>query len=972
MKFKVTRNEPLEKAMNKANLVLVEVPVNTKKGQHRSHRWKRAIDALDQLFEDLGKKANSEDIAFIDKNTNKKVNKDELIKDYKKRGKKENKTLQTFVAENYKVSTRKDNKEVKTVNPKNINTLSSKNFADYVYKNGSIEGTEDGLYIKLNGKDIEVKFDNDDINDYLGTDLEGEELLEVYEEREDKIDKHFIEEQREEILEQLSDEEEDEEDEPVEEVEASAEDEFADYIYNNADIEGTEDGLFIKIDGKEATVNFGNDDINEYLGTDLEGEDLLNAYEEREEEIDKHFIKEQKEEIEEQLGEGKKPKEKIITMASRSKYKQEHFYGTFKCGHEGDLYTGGYSEEYRKQAAEDKFDHELCPHCEQKRIEEERERERAKAREVAEEMGLPELEGSEKQIKWALSIRNEVIEDLKPSIDYAKKLLEDNPSNNIAKAYVKMGEDFINITDSAKWIDYRKLDFKKIMANIISGYNWNGVSWYGTFLSDERRLDKDFLFDYESLPTFENERAKGNRRALCEAINDLINIYLKNILKEDAKSDYSNLLMNYIGKYKDIVENNDDELFYESLEQYDLPIFYETTQYRGKLVGEEDHDSMLKAYKKRNELIRDFVKEKKNGNLTSLEVEMLDNFLKNCVATSGYSENYAEDNVKEFAQKLTRTYKKFINKQRINELAANGALKRLGTKKIESKGEYKKTSNFEDLRTNLEKLKGLHTDTVARAAMDMAGINAPLYVRRNDGIIKLSSTSKCVGYCQYDYNGTVKEIAVVDFTGDRAHSYKTTIHEVMHGLLAQTKSKDGASLAPRMNKVFNEGIVEMIGTASMKKAYGKEYRSQERRAYADYVVDTCLRLKKMNEFKGKTFSQIADTLGNAAFNRDWDNLSRINDYLERSYKESPGKCSLNEGYNDLDKIEKSAKKRFADENNGDMTNFEKTQIAMLVDRLKNTDFTLEQALNSDQYGELAAILLYNMLEDEDDELLGLL
>ena len=176
----------------------------------------------------------------------------------------------------------------------------------------------------------------------------------------------------------------------------------------------------------------------------------------------------------------------------------------------------------------------------------------------------------------------------------------------------------------------------------------------------------------------------------------------------------------------------------------------------------------------------------------------------------------------------------------------------------------------------------------------------------------------------------------------------------------------------KMQKNFNEGIVEMIGTASMKKAYGKDYRNQDRRTYADYVVDTCLRLKNMNEFKGKTFSQIADTLGNAAFNRDGDTLSKVNDYLEQSYKESPGKCSLNEGYNDLDKIEKSAKKRFADENNGDMTNFEKTRIAMLVDRIKNTDFTLEQALNSNQYGELAAILLYNMLEDEDDELLGLL
>ncbi|MUP49283.1 hypothetical protein C3L57_08855, partial [Veillonellaceae bacterium M2-8] len=99
--------------------------VNTKKGQHRSHRWKRAIDALDQLFEDLGKKANSEDIAFIDKNTNKKVDKNELIKDYKKRAKKENKTLQTFVAENYKVSTKENGKE-EELTVKNKNTGDNK------------------------------------------------------------------------------------------------------------------------------------------------------------------------------------------------------------------------------------------------------------------------------------------------------------------------------------------------------------------------------------------------------------------------------------------------------------------------------------------------------------------------------------------------------------------------------------------------------------------------------------------------------------------------------------------------------------------------------------------------------------------------------------------------------------------------------------------------------------------------------
>lgn len=384
----------------------------------------------------LGKKANSEDIAFIDKNTNKKVNKDELIKDYKKRGKKENKTLQTFVAENYKVSTKENGKE------------------------------------------------------------------------------------------------------------------------------------------EELTVNNKNTDNNKANTT-------------------------------EDIKETEAPKEKIVTMASRSKYKQEHFYGTFKCGHEGDLYTGGYSEEYRKQAAEDKFDHELCPHCEQKRIEEEREKEREEARKVAGEIGLPQLEGSEKQIDWALSIRNKVVEDLKPSIDYAEKILENEPSNKIAKAYVKMGKDFLNITDSAKWIDYRKLDFKNVMVNIISGYDWRDIPWYGTFISDNRRLDKDFLFDYNSLPRFESVEAERNKNYLCHFINTGIWKYLKLTLKEENPQ--SSEMAKWINEYQSIAENTNDELFYESLESDDFYILSESKEYRPKLSGNEDHDSMLKAYKKRNELIKDLV-----------------------------------------------------------------------------------------------------------------------------------------------------------------------------------------------------------------------------------------------------------------------------------------------------------------------------------------------------------------------------
>lgn len=798
MKFRVTRNEPLEKAMNKANLVLVEVPVNTKKGQHRSHRWKRAIDALDQLFEDLGKKANSEDIAFIDKNTNKKVNKDELIKDYKKRGKKENKTLQTFVAENYKVSTKENGKE------------------------------------------------------------------------------------------------------------------------------------------EELTVNNKNTDNNKANTT-------------------------------EDIKETEAPKEKIVTMASRSKYKQEHFYGTFKCGHEGDLYTGGYSEEYRKQAAEDKFDHELCPHCEQKRIEEEREKEREEARKVAGEIGLPQLEGSEKQIDWALSIRNKVVEDLKPSIDYAEKILENEPSNKIAKAYVKMGKDFLNITDSAKWIDYRKLDFKNVMVNIISGYDWRDIPWYGTFISDNRRLDKDFLFDYNSLPRFESVEAERNKNYLCHFINTGIWKYLKLTLKEENPQ--SSEMAKWINEYQSIAENTNDELFYESLESDDFYILSESKEYRPKLSGNEDHDSMLKAYKKRNELIKDLVIRSDKNSLSENQLVAVKNTFETETNASFYLDamDLSFDEFVEVCEERNKKIKEKIDKvfKNVKDNPFIPAKKPDGTDKIESKGEYKKSESFQDLKKSLSKLKGMNTKVVGRAVMDMAGIDAPLYVSRN-GKPFIHGRTPVSGYCSHSLIlGDVYEIGLVDFPKDRANSYKTAIHETMHGLLSKTMNGD-KSFTYNLPSRYNEGMVEIVASAGLKEAYGKEYKSKDRRGYEDYVVDTVLKLKRMPEYKDKTISQLGQILGDAAFNGDIKTLEKIKKHLVNT------RISYNQVKSFTpEQIEKAAKNRYSAEHNGDMTNFEKTQLAMLVERIKNTNYTLEDAMKGGQR-YLAFVLLYNILDEEDDETLGLL
>lgn len=81
--------------------------------------------------------------------------------------------------------------------------MTNKELINKIYYEGQVEGTEDGLYIRYNGKECTVRFNNDDIRSYLDTDVEGEELLDLYQARDEEIDKHFMEEQIEEVKKEL-------------------------------------------------------------------------------------------------------------------------------------------------------------------------------------------------------------------------------------------------------------------------------------------------------------------------------------------------------------------------------------------------------------------------------------------------------------------------------------------------------------------------------------------------------------------------------------------------------------------------------------------------------------------------------------------------------------------------------------------------------------------------------------------------
>lgn len=99
-----------------------------------------------------------------------------------------------------------------------LDDMDKTEFASYIYDNiKQMENTEDGLYGELFGIPFECMFDTDDLVEYLN--LEDryneikddndkkydfmEDLSKQYQLNDEDIDKHFIEERKEEIIEEL-------------------------------------------------------------------------------------------------------------------------------------------------------------------------------------------------------------------------------------------------------------------------------------------------------------------------------------------------------------------------------------------------------------------------------------------------------------------------------------------------------------------------------------------------------------------------------------------------------------------------------------------------------------------------------------------------------------------------------------------------------------------------------------------------
>ena len=95
------------------------------------------------------------------------------------------------------------------------------------------------------------------------------------------------------------------------------------------------------------------------------------------------------------------------------------YHGTFSCGHEGWVNVTG-PQKFRAGRIEYKFGHNVCPECYEKQKKEWEEKNKEKAKEIIEknkEEGFPELIGTEKQINWSVSIREQKINEMRKKIE---------------------------------------------------------------------------------------------------------------------------------------------------------------------------------------------------------------------------------------------------------------------------------------------------------------------------------------------------------------------------------------------------------------------------------------------------------------------------------------------------------------------------------------------------------------------------
>lgn len=128
------------------------------------------------------------------------------------------------------------------------------------------------------------------------------------------------------------------------------------------------------------------------------------------------------------------------------------YYGTFNCGHEGRVDITGPSKD-RQRKADWRFN-DSCYECKTERRLEERKKRQQEAVGRAMSMQLPPLQGSEKQIAWATTLRDQLIKKFEgiDTTDFDYRDLDMYTEDDLKKILEYILE---NKTSASYYIDIR-------------------------------------------------------------------------------------------------------------------------------------------------------------------------------------------------------------------------------------------------------------------------------------------------------------------------------------------------------------------------------------------------------------------------------------------------------------------------------------------------------------------------------------
>lgn len=237
------------------------------------------------------------------------------------------------------------------------------------------------------------------------------------------------------------------------------------------------------------------------------------------------------------------------------------YFGTFICGCEGYVNVIGKNREWKIERAFSK----MCEDCYRKKMEADRKRENEEALKRAKEMELPELEGTERQIAWAIRLRDARIEVINKIF---KSLQEDEFNKDIKESL----EILFETDDSDKLLEYLSMFEEELLSNTKSTFFIEN-RLYSIFELLENQADR--IINYENIKEDE---------------------YIKNqIVKENTVEP---IVIKYEGTVNIEIVGETIEAYYEYNE-----IFIETVK---KLSFKWDNDKKC-WFRKTNELTGNYI-----------------------------------------------------------------------------------------------------------------------------------------------------------------------------------------------------------------------------------------------------------------------------------------------------------------------------------------------------------------------------